>query len=388
MSSDGRYVAFTSSASNLISNDTNNCDDVFVYDRAAGTIERVSVGAGGVEGNSASRGPSISADGRYVAFHSYASNLVPGDTNNQVDVFVYDRTAGTTIRVSVSFNGAKENGHSYPSSISADGRYVAFSSYASNLVPGDSNGNMDAFVYDRDTGTTERVSVSSGMLQGNNESCCPSISADGRYVAFESYASNLVLNDNNKAEDIFVRDRDTNITERTSVNSGGTEEGNGYSFGPSISADGRYVAFESSASNLVSDDTNNKRDIFVYDRVAGTTERVSVGAGGVEGNSYSEHPSISANGRYVAFESYASNLVADDTNDRIDIFVYDRISSAMGRINSGNEMTEMGYNRPFPSISADGRYVAFNSDASNLVPNDTNNVWDVFVATDPLDTLT
>jgi Tol biopolymer transport system component len=322
ISADGRYVAFYSPASNLVSGDTNGSVDIFVRDRQTGTTELVSVSSSGVQGNGSSYSPSISADGRYVAFYSLASNLVTADTNLYEDVFVRDRQAGTTERVSVSSAGAQGNSSSYTPSISADGRYVAFRSYATNLVSGNVNGYSDIFVRDRQTGTTTRVSVANAGYEGNNDSSSPSISADGRYVAFASLASNLVsgAGDTNGVEDIFVRDRQTGTTERVSVSSAGTQ-GNGASSSPSISADGRYVAFYSLASNLVSGDTNGTFDIFVRDRQTGTTELVSVSSSGVQGNSASSSPSISADGRYVAFYSPASNLVSGDTNGSADIFV-------------------------------------------------------------------
>jgi Tol biopolymer transport system component len=189
---------------------------------------------------------------------------------------------------------------------------VAFASYASNLVSGDTNGYWDIFVHDRQSGQTERVSLASGGSQGNNHSDSPSISANGRYVAFGSNASNLVAVDTNGYADIFIHDRTTDETTLISLASDGTQ-GNGLSWYPSISADGRYVAFYSEAGNLFPGDTNGIKDVFVRDIQTGTTTRVSVASDGTEGNWYSWNPSISADGRYVAFESEASNLVDGDT---------------------------------------------------------------------------
>ena len=237
------------------------------------TTERVSVDSAGVEGNSVSVVPAISADGRFVAFHSVANNLVTGDTNGAFDVFVHDRDTDTTERVSVDSAGVEGNDVSINSTISADGRFVAFRSIANNLVAGDTNGFWDIFVHDRTTDTTERVSVSSAGVQGNSFSFRPAISAGGRFVAFFSRANNLVAGDTNGKDDIFVHDRDTDITERVSVNSAGVQ-GNDFSrFRTSISADGRFVAFRSEANNLVAGDTNGFRDIFVHDRTTDTTER-------------------------------------------------------------------------------------------------------------------
>ena len=258
-------------------------------DRNTGATERVSLDSTGTQGNSDSLSPSISADGRYVAFYSFASNLVTGDSNGASDIFVHDRNTGDTERVSVDSGGTQGNSGSYGPSISSDGRYVAFHSFASNLVAGDSNGVVDIFVHDRNTGDTERVSLDSSGTQGNSGSANPSISSDGRYVAFYSFASNLVAGDTNGAYDIFVHDRNTGDTERVSVDSSGTQ-GNSDSANASISSDGRYVAFFSGASNLVTGDSNGFSDIFVHDRNSGDTERVSVDSSGTQGNSDSLHP--------------------------------------------------------------------------------------------------
>lgn len=378
ISADGRYVAFTSAANNLVSSDTNNIDDVFLYDRQTNITTRISVGTGGTEGNSFSYIPSISADGRYVTFTSAASNLVSDDTNSTYDIFVYDTKANTTSRVSVGTGGTQGNGASFNSSISADGRYVAFYSEATNLVSGDSNGIGDIFVYDRQNNTTSLVSVGLSGTPADNISFDASISADGRYVAFYSYASNLVSGDTNNTSDIFVYDRQTKTTSRVSVATGGTQ-GNGYSYAPSISADGRYVAFESDASNLVSGDTNYSFDIFVYDRQTNKTKRISVANDGTQGNGYSYGPSISADGRYVTFSSYATNLVSGDINGNSDVFVYDTQTNTISRVSINNDGTQGNGYSYGASISADGSYVAFSSDSNNLVSGDTNNSYDVFV---------
>lgn len=319
-SADGRFVAFVSNASNLIGGDTNGLPDVFVRDRRAGSTRRVSVSSAGAQGNGNSFSPSISADGRFVAFYSSASNLVGGDTNGSYDVFVRDRQTGKTRRVSVSSAGSQGDGRSSAPSISANGRLVAFESLASNLVGGDTNGSSDVFVRDRRTDTTRRISVSSAAVQGDGASVDPSISPDGRLVAFGSLASNLVGGDTNGSSDVFVRDRQTGKTRQVSVSSAGTG-GNGQSHAPSISFDGRFVAFYSDASNLVGADANGTFDVFVRDRQTGRTRRVSVSSTGVEGDGVSTSPSISADGRFVSFDSLASNLVGGDTNGAYDVFV-------------------------------------------------------------------
>jgi len=378
ISADGQIVTFQSYASNLATGDTNGTWDVFVRDCLTGITERVSVDSSGAEGNYLSDSPSISADGQFVAFRSRASNLVVGDTNGTLDIFVHDRFTGNTERVSVDSSGAQGNSYSEDPSISADGQIVAFQSYASNLVVGDTNGTWDVFVRDCLTGITERVSVSSSGKQANNESNYPSISSDGQIVAFHSNASNLVAGDTNGTWDVFVHDRTTGRTERVSVDSSGAE-GNDYSFYPAISAGGLFVAYYSAASNLVSGDTNWAGDVFVHDRLTGTTERVSVDSSGAEGNLYSQLPSISADGQVVAFYSHATNLVSGDTNGRADTFVHDRLTRITERVSVDSSGVQGNDGSWDPSISADGRIVAFNSDASNLVAGDTNAARDVFV---------
>jgi Tol biopolymer transport system component len=379
VSADGRFVAFVSDATDLVGGDTNGAADVFVHDRQSGRTDRVSVDSSGAQGNGRSGVvPAISADGRYVAFESFASNLVAGDSNGIWDVFVHDRQTGATERVSIHSNGAQGTGESVYPSISADGRYVSFSSWASNLVAGDSNGYPDVFVHDRQTGTTERVSVASSGIQGDEESHNPSISADGQYVSFESQASNLVSGDTNHAFDVFVHDRLSGTTERVSVETSGAE-GNGNSYAPAISSDGRYVAFTSYASNLVVGDMNFAFDVFVHDRLSGMTELVSVDSSGVQGNGESAYASISADGRYVALTSHATNLVVGDTNDSYDVFVHDRQTHETERVSVDSDGSQGNYHSVAASISADGRYVAFESLATYLVDGDTNGASDIFV---------
>jgi Tol biopolymer transport system component len=379
ISATGRFVAFTSSASNLVLGDTNDRPDVFVHDRKTGITRRVSVDSAGNQGNDTSFVPSISATGRFVAFLSFASDLVPGDTNGVEDVFVHDRKIGTTMRVSVDSAENEGNGSNFSPSISATGRFVAFASAASNLVLGDTNDRLDVFVHDRKTGTTMRVSMDSDGNQGNDDSFTPSISATGRFVAFDSNAPNLVPEDTNSNMDVFVHDRKTGTTTRVSVDSAGNE-GNNASFFASISANGRFVAFVSSASNLVLGDTNGLPDVFVHDRKTGTTTRVSVDSDGSEGNNRSFFsPSISATGRFVAFTSVASNLVPGDTNDSIDVFVHDRKTGTTRRVSVDSGGNQGNADSSVPSISATGRFVAFASSASNLVRGDTNRDEDVFV---------
>jgi Tol biopolymer transport system component len=378
LSGDGRFVAFRSRASNLVPGDRNRVQDVFVRDRRTGTTTRVSVAVDGSEANGDSGGPAISADGRIVAFWSNASNLVPGDTYGRTDVFVRDLVAGTTTRVSVSSADRQANAPSRQPALSGDGAIVAFRSDASNLIAHDTNGTGDIFVHDRRTGETTRVSTTSRGGQPNGRSRDPALNANGRFVAFRSEASNLVPQDANRAGDIFVHDRKTEATTRISVNSrnrGAAGCGvTGCGCDPVLSADGRFVAFWSSATNLVADDTNGAWDVFVRDRGRRRTTRVSVGPGGSEGARSSGEPWLSGNGRIVTFASLAP-LTAEDRNDDWDVYVHDRTTGLTTAVTEG----QAGGMSTDPVLSRNGRYVAFYSFATQIVTGDTNRHADVFV---------
>jgi CARDB/WD40-like Beta Propeller Repeat len=401
ISADGRYVVFSSKATNLVAGDTNGYEDIFVHDRQTGETTRVSVDSAGEQGNSYSRDADISADGRYVVFGSRATNLVSGDTNGETDVFVHDRQTAETTRVSTDSAGNQGDGYCGGPAMSADGRYVTFQCDASNLVAGDSNdfcdtdydtvldnNCTDTFVHDRQTGETTRVSVDSVGGQGNSYSWDADISADGRYVVLSSRATNLVLGDTNGYEDIFMHDRQTGETTRVSVDSTGNQADNA-SIRPAISSDGRYVVFWSAATNLVQGDTNvvcgwnppyNCPDTFVHDRQSGETWRVSVDAFGGQGDGYSDSQDISASGRYVAFSTYASNLVPEDANGiSADVLVHDSQTSRKALVSVASDGSQGNDNSGGPLLSADGRYVVFTSRATNLVQGDTNGKWDVFV---------
>lgn len=382
LSADGRYAAFHSTASNLVISDPNgHMPDIFLKDMQTAVCSLVSVNVGGGGADLGSILPSISKDGRYVAFESDATNLIAGDTNAVRDIFVRDLQAAVTTRVSVDSLGGQANGRSTFATISADGRYVAFESEATNLVAGDLNGVRDVFVRDRQTGTTQRVSVSALGLEGNGPSTWPAISADGRYVAYMSEASNLVPNDTNGQSDVFVLDRQTGSVTRVSVDSSGVQADLG-SGKPSISGDGRVVAFGSDATNLVVGDTNGVGDVFVHLLASGSTQRVSVGASGVQTNGASfmqGNYQVSGDGRFVAFDSTASNLVPGDTNGGSDCFLYDRLTSTQTRLSVTTSGAQAGGGSRSPAISPDGRFAVFESSASNLVPGDNNLQWDVFM---------
>ena len=283
-------------------------------------LERVSISSVGVQGDLDSREFDISGNGRLVGFDSDATTLVPSDTNGVSDVFLRDRETGHTTRLSVGVDGAEADAPSFAPHVSADGNVVTFTSVASNLVPDYTAGRWQVYIRNLVTGQTSKVSVSSSGAEAEGDSSADAISADGQIVVFGSLASNLVPGDSNNASDIFVHDRSTHQTTRVSVSSGGIQ-GNSHSFLSSVSADGRFVAFSSLATNLVPGDANPLHDIFVHDRVLRVTTRVSVDSSGNGANSQTILPSISADGQYVAFESLANNLVPGDSNFRNDVFV-------------------------------------------------------------------
>jgi Tol biopolymer transport system component len=381
LSSDGRIFVFNSVASNLVSGDTNGVEDAFLHDRTTGVTERVSVDSAGAEGNGPSACQAVSADGRYVLFTSLASNLVSGDTNGTWDVFVRDRAAGTTERVSVDSNGGQGDGASYGAALSADGGVVLFSSDATDLVTGDTNRCRDVFLHDRSSGVTLRISVSDAGYQAA-ETCNAgpgALSADGSRAVFTSLASNLVAGDGNGTCDVFVHDLLHGTTTRVSVDaSGGDGDDESGVEGAAISGDGSVVAFASAADNLVDGDTNGVVDIFVCSSTGGSIERVSVDSGGAQAISFSGGPALSADGRVVVFDSFAANLVAGDSNGVTDVFLHDRATGLTERADVDSDGAEAIATALAPRVSADGTVVAFQSCAPNLVSGDTNQAFDVF----------
>ena len=377
VSANGRYVLFSSQASTLVPGDTNNRSDVFLRDTLMGTTARASVDSAGLQANNASYRGDLSADGRYVSFTSDATNLVSGDTNGVSDTFVRDIQTGTTERVNVDSAGGQANGRSGVEAMSADGRYVAFYSTASNLAPGDGNGTDDVFVRDRQTSTTTLVSVNSAQQQANSASIAPDISADGRYVVFSSYASNLSSSDANDRYDLFIRDRVSGTT--SLITSGISGPANGNTFWSSISSDGNWVAFDSSASNLVSGDTNGSIDVFARQVQTATTSRVSGGGGAAQANDDSYTASVSGDGRFVSFASEATNLVSADNNGVRDVFRYDRQTGATARVSVNSSGYESNGDSTGFGISADGNRISIDSLACNLVAGDTNGQRDGFL---------
>jgi Tol biopolymer transport system component len=490
MSGDGRWVAFDSMASNLVAGDTNRMWDVFVHDRQTGTTTRVSVASEGAEGSGNTNPyirPAISGDGRLVAFDSEASNLVIGDTNGLSDVFVHDRQTGTTTRVSEGPGAGQGNGDSRAQAISADGRWVAFASGASNLVTGDTNGAWDVFVRDRGplacavalvpTSTSVSAAGAAGTVGVTAPTGCPwtavsnapswvtvtggssgtgngtvsyavavnvagprtgTVTIGGETFTLDqasglppppttvpdTYATSfntplvvtapgVLANDTSNGggamtamlvgrpaygsmmlntsgafsytpnvgfsgadsftyravtssggpgnvASVSITVSPSGPTTRVSVTSGGIQAELS-SDSPSISADGRWVAFSSAAGNLVPGDTNGVSDVFLHDRQTRTTTRVSVGTAGVQGNGSSWRPAISADGHFVAFSSQASNLVTGDTNNESDVFVHDRQAGTTTRASVGTAVTQANGGNFVAAISANGRWVAFDS---------------------------
>jgi Tol biopolymer transport system component len=342
VSGNGRYIVFV-----FVAGDTNGVDDVFLRDRKTGRTSRISVTSAGGQADEASASPTISRDGRFVAFTSSATNLVPGDTNGYSDIFIRNLSTGTLKRVSAAAPGGSQDQDLWNAVISGNGRYVSFSTPAP-LVAGDDNGAEDVFVNDLNTGETSLVSgPPQAGTASNGDSYSPSMSGDGRYVAFASWATNLVGGDTNSTVDIFLRDRSA------------------------VSDDGRYVAFWSDGADYIS-------DILVRDVRLGTTTSASVSPSGERGNNNSAGPSLSADGRYVTFGSWASNLVDGDTSDSYDIFVRDlrKGSTTLASVSASGAQGEHGGDNGL--LSADGRHIVFDSFYA-LVPDDTNGQEDIFV---------
>ncbi len=381
LSIDGRYVAFFSPASNLVEDDTNGFSDAFAYDTLTGVVTRVSVDSAGAQANGYTDECAISGNGRYVAFASWATNLVTGDTSGTKDIFVHDLHTGATTQVSVASDGTQSDDRSLRPSISADGRYVAFASLATNLVADDTNGTWDVFVHDRSSGETVRATVNSAGGQTSGFVYQASISADGRHVAFASNAADLVAGDTNGADDIFLRDLDAGTTVRASV-SNDEAQANNYSSDPEPATDaegGHWVVFVSAANNLVTGDSNGTDDVFVRDLSAGTTERVSVDSSEAQGFWPNSAPAISDDGRFVAFES-ACPFAPPTLEVGQNIFVRDRLLGTTVQASlstAGNE--GVGLYTHMPDISGDGSHVAFNSSTRYLIPGDSNNGFDIFV---------
>jgi len=353
--------------------------------------------------------PRLSRDGRLVAFLS-SEQLVDDDQNELFDVYVYDRALDTLERITTAADGGEPDGHAYDPRISADGRYVVYSSAATNVVDGDTNGVSDVFVFEHASGLTRRVSVGDGGVEPNGDSFGVDIAADGTVVSFHSYADNLVAGDGNANSDVFVHDLAAGTTVRASVSASGGEA-NGESMNAVLSGNGQTVAFTSTATNLVEGDTNARRDVFVRDLAAGTTQRVSVSSSGAQSPDASYAPSISHDGRYVAFESYDGVLAFGCpgycvyVRDRTARFTrlgseesprgaqisadgqYLLIWASMGYISigrPGGERQRLGKSSVMPALSADNRYIAFESERRFGTPPWPRSYYNVWVLPNPM----
>ena len=382
ISANGRYVVYTSDSDQIVDTDANGAQDVFLYDRQTGKNEVVSRPDGTTlekDGWWNHGGGDVTDDGNLVVFDSNSFNLVPGKSGGQRELWLRDRSKNQTIRLLKGLNNAEPNNDSYDERITGDGRYVVFTSWASNLVADDNNGYADIFRLDRNDGSIVRVT------NGNGSAWWPTISEDGRYVAFQSWADNLVSGDTNKQNDIFVKDLQTNTTILASVGENGQQAVISCDI-PEISGDGRYVVWGTDSGNLVSNDTNNTADIFIRDLVANKTKRVTTSASGVQANSGSFWATINYDGRYVSFNSWASNLVDNDTNNGIDIFRKDMLTGKVSKVSVQPDGTQSAgilvRYHPQPEMSADGSVVAFGDWYPNVTSAlDDNSSTDVFVAT-------
>ncbi len=382
LSWNGELVLFTSFATNLVATDTNGATDVFLRNRVSGTTELISRRPNGVQANAASGGAMMDPTATFFTYYSFATNLVASDTNGYSDVFRVQRDPDTSAisiqRVSKGFSGGEANGDSFLSDISDDGTQIVYDSVATNLVAVDDNDWSDIFWYDANSDSTTKISISNNNSPGNNRSIRPRISSNGRYVVYLSEADNLVAGDTNNAADIFRVDLQSFDVERVSVSATGTQGDLGAAPEYALSPDGRYVVFASDSTNLVGGDTNGARDIFVRDMDTNTTRLISVSNQGVRANGDSYDPSISANGRYIGFNTIANNLFPEDTNGVGDAVVVDRSTRIVRQVSESYDGSEEDADTGTPQFSEDGLSVTFFSDATNLVISDTNGFRDIF----------
>jgi len=379
ISDDGQIVVFDSTSSNLVIGDSNADFDIFAKNRRDNSTYRLSIATDGSQANGPSVDPKVSADGRYVVFSSDASNLVLGDTNSLTDVFLHDISMGITTLISKNDNNEIGNGTSETATISADGRYIVFVSESTNFSLTDNNITRDIYLHDRLNATTILVSSNSLGAVANGESISPDISTDGNLIVFASLADNLVASDSNSNSDVFIKNMSSQQVQRISVSSTGIEA-NGLSDTPSISGDGSVVAYRSTATNLVANVSTISKQIYVKDMTTGENELVSVNNQGDTANKGSFFAiGLSDDGRIVAFYSEADNLGSNDLNQTWDVFIRDRVRN-MTQLVSVNSDGIIGDGNSFlPSINSAGNYISFGSSATNLILDDSNASWDIFV---------
>jgi len=366
VSDDGRYVTFASSASDLVTPSPwsgTPVTHIYVHDRLLGNNELISVDSFENPADLGGTNPAISGNGRYVVFDSFDPGLTNSDGNGTVDVFVRDRVQGTTTLVSSDADGNEGDDQSFAADISDDGRYVAFMSSADNLIPND-NGQQSIYRKDRVTGGIDKASRSTFEIQNNAGALGAAISGNGRYVAFQSEATNLILYDNNDHRDVFRRDFEAGNTALISrPNDPGPT--NGDSGSASLSDDGRFVVFQSTASNLVAgEEADAFTDVFVRDTTNQSTERVSVTTAGVKGNANSTEASISDDGDRVAFATLASNLGAPTGEGTV--VLRDR-SAGTTAVIAGAPEAGIPAGGWYPEVSGNGRYVVFDNSLVDAV---------------------
>jgi Tol biopolymer transport system component len=384
LNTDGQLIVFASEATNLVDDDINGVQDIFLHDWLTGTTERVSLSGRGQEANGASDWPEISADGLSVVFTSTASNLVDGDSNGVEGVFVVDLRYGGVELVSHPALGGQADAVSTQPAISGDGRFIAFVSAATNLVPGATAGFNEIYLYDRLYESLQWVSAPRIGAANDGVSGEPAISADGNWVAFSSASTQLVPDDTNSRRDIFLWNRASSTLERVNLTPTGKETDRS-SYAPALSADGRFIVYRSHATNLVASETLNLGDIFLRDNLNGALQRVSISATGEQSpDGASDEPAISADGRFIVFRSNATDMVPNDTNGSHDIFVRD-MQGTTTRVSVDSFADESNGNNYSPVISANGAAIAFYSEANNLdlVLVDNNSAGDVFAHGEP-----
>jgi len=406
LSSNGRFVLFTSYAP-LVKNPQNSYMQVYMRDRLKKKTSIVSVSDQGEWANAHCEAPKMSADGRFIVFYTEATNLVPNDPPDTFDVFLRDRGTKTTRIIGLAPGGGRGNGHSVLPTISSDGRFIAFQSTSDNLLPEDPDPVVDIFIHDRDAdgnGVFDELggvslalaSLNSRGKKGNDASTNPCLSDDGRFLAFMSEASNLAPNDDNEVYDIFLRDRDVDENGIFDENGGMRTilvsrnafgfVGDSASLFPSLSSDGRYLAYESLARNLIQSDNNGLPDLFLFDRVSMETILINRDSEGKQTGPASPValPLISRTGRFVAYVAGGKKIVPDDTNQESDVFLFDRVRMRTVRVSLGSAGQEGDFRstlvngQVFP-MSDNGRFIAFRSAATNLVPDDSNGKDDIFV---------
>lgn len=360
-----QYTLYSSAASNIVASDSNGKQDVFLFNRTTAATERVSVGTGGVQANgdtfrAGMSGNTVNGNPRYIVFASNASNLDAIDEQGRTNVFLRDRQTNTTTLITKGLGGAASNGDAYTAVVSDDGNTVAFASTASNLVAGDTNATSDVFAWKRTTGVNgqiTRVSVGS-QGEGFGPSTSPAISADGRFIAFDSDADELIPDDDNLSYDVLVRDLQYDTLERVSVGTNG-EQGDGGSELPSISRDGRYVAFETDVEDWNVDDVNISVDVYVRDRLTRTTQRASEKSNGLDAFSDSVGASISPDGRYVGFDTDSGDFFYDsDLNDDYDVYVKDMSTQFWNAAPTGSRFQTIAPTRVLDTIAAGTKLTA------------------------------